>query len=102
MSEQIEKVSDYAAKITTTDTVVKEKTYSLADLTQHKSASETALASWEQAKVNAEENIEIQQAQVAEWQRLIDELIRVGVKEEVATVVVTSDVTLETLEEGMV
>jgi CRISPR/Cas system-associated protein Cas5 (RAMP superfamily) len=94
MSEIISKVSEYHAKITTTETIVKERTYSLAELLQHKSAAETALASWEQARVNANLNIEIQTEQIAEWQRIIDELIKVGVKEEVATV----DVTLETLE----
>jgi len=101
MSEQIEKVSDYCAKITTTETVVKERTYSLAELLQHKSASETALASWEQARVNANLNIEIQAEQIAEWDRIIAEFKGAGVVEEPVkseTQVVTSDVTLETLE----
>ena len=87
----VEKVDNYKAKITlsnTTDkdgvktTVSQEKTFTLKELEAGKVASETALQSWVDAKVKAEENIAIQTAQVALWDKLIADTKASGVIEE--------------------
>ena len=88
---KVEKIDNYKAKITlsnTTDkegvktTVTQEKTFTLKELEAGKVASETALKSWVDNKVKCDENIAIQTAQVALWDKLIADTKALGIIEE--------------------
>lgn len=86
--EVVEKIDDYSAKITISSvadkdgvktTVSQEKVFTLEELNTAKAQSESALQSWQAEKIKAEENITVQAAQVALWEKLIDDCKAAGV-----------------------
>jgi len=88
MLELVEKINEFSAKVTISNikqdkdvktTVTQEKIFSLDELNSAKTASETALKSWEDNKIKCDENIAIQTEQVALWDRLINESVKQGV-----------------------
>ena len=88
MSESVEKVDDYSAKITLSNvtdkegvktTVTQERVFTLDDLITAKQMSETALKSWQDNKVKVDENILIQTNQIALWAKLIKDCEDAGV-----------------------
>jgi len=72
-------ISNVSDKEGVKTTISQEKTFTLDELTSAKSASESALKSWEDAKKKADENIAIQTEQVALWDRLIAESTKQGI-----------------------
>lgn len=86
----VEKVDAYSAKITISNvsdkdrvktTVSQEKIFTLDELLTAKTASETALKSWQDEAQKSQENITIQTNQIALWASLIDQCKASGIIE---------------------
>ena len=89
-TELVEKVDDFSAKITISNitdkdniktTISQEKIFTLDELLTAKTASETALKSWQDELTKSQENITIQTNQIALWQKLIDDCKTAGIIE---------------------
>ncbi len=85
----VEKVDDYSAKITISNvnekdgiktTVSQEKVFTLEELSQAKTASESASKSWQDEKKKCEDNIVQQTTQIALWDSLIKKCEAEGIK----------------------
>ncbi len=78
--ETVEKIDENTVKVTISSvnekegvktTLSQERNFTLEGLLERKAASEKALQSWQDVKIKAEENIALQTAQVAMWERLL-------------------------------
>lgn len=83
----VTKVDDFSAKIVISNTndkdgvkttVSQEKIFTLDELLTAKTASETALKSWQDEATKAQENITLQTNQIALWAKLIKDMTDLG------------------------
>jgi len=83
--ETVPKIDPYTASITVSSTNIKDGTettvsqkrnFTLDELLTAKTASETALKSWQDGATKCNENITLQTTQIALWQKLIDEFAK--------------------------
>jgi hypothetical protein len=96
VAEKVDKIDEYSGRLTVTNIVerdgvkntnIQEKVFTVDELNQAKAMSEQALKSWQDKKKECDDNIALQQEQIALWDRQIAEFGKQGIiskpKEEV-------------------